>query len=280
MTVHPRSRGEHLAAGAVLAAGAGSSPLARGTQRGAVVGDRDLRFIPARAGNTGSPVAGSAPTPVHPRSRGEHSASRTGMASPIGSSPLARGTPPPARRGAGRPRFIPARAGNTRPRTILPCSCSVHPRSRGEHWSACSRSRAAAGSSPLARGTRAYPARGAHAGRFIPARAGNTRPRRSRARRGPVHPRSRGEHGGEVHRHRRVRGSSPLARGTRSTSGCGRRRTRFIPARAGNTPHASRDRAERTVHPRSRGEHSSDLQFIPGEDGSSPLARGTPHGPA
>ena len=73
-------------------------------------------------------------------------------------------------------------------------------------------------------------------------------------------------------------GSSPLARGTLFYAHRGALFSRFIPARAGNTP-LPRMRHERgAVHPRSRGEHPVDHQAACFAAGSSPLARGTPRG--
>ena len=85
-TVHPRSRGEHLIDQRTTIRCDGSSPLARGTlltgKRPTFFGSSPsrgantwlLRFIPARAGNTGCRCIGIASwRPVHPRSRGEHS---------------------------------------------------------------------------------------------------------------------------------------------------------------------------------------------------------------
>ena len=50
--VHPRSRGEHAVAVAVVHSVTGSSPLARGTRTAPVHTVPSVRFIPARAGNT------------------------------------------------------------------------------------------------------------------------------------------------------------------------------------------------------------------------------------
>ena len=173
----------------------GSSPLARGTRRRTHRGAGRGRFIPARAGNT-SPSRSAAPSAtVHPRSRGEHTWSRSRSGPNGGSSPLARGTHLRGPEDAADDRFIPARAGNTAPSSRLSPTSSVHPRSRGEHDDDKWRGVQAAGSSPLARGTHAQQVRDFVDERFIPARAGNTIARPIRTFFYTVHPRSRGEHG-------------------------------------------------------------------------------------
>ena len=153
----------------------------------------------------------------------------------MGSSPLARGTPLcslPNRWGRG---LIPARAGNTA--RSLPCRYAkwAHPRSRGEHVTFTDGTAHRTGSSPLARGTPETVTLAPLCGGLIPARAGNTVCLHSRHYRPRAHPRSRGEHrvGGDPLL--RLRGSSPLARGTQNLlpftlDFCG-----LIPARAGNT---------------------------------------------
>ena len=93
LTVHPRLRGELLAAPIFVRACAGSSPLARGTR---------LVF-------TGSIF----PIPVHPRLRGELSVSSFRSPSSPGSSPLTRGTHFDAVEKKVFDRFIPAYAGNS-----------------------------------------------------------------------------------------------------------------------------------------------------------------------
>ena len=74
--------------------------------------------------------------------------------------------------------------------------------------------RSAAGSSPLARGTRVCPALFLPGDRFIPAGAGNTLWLPVTSLRKAVHPRWRGEHDRTPYAPLLRRGSSPLARGT------------------------------------------------------------------
>ena len=91
------------------------------------------------------------------------------------------------------------------------------------------------GSSPLARGT--------HEGFYvttcvtglIPARAGNTVYPLMALCTWWAHPRSRGEHGGYETAAGKTPGSSPLARGTRSSGYAWSIYEGLIPARAGNT---------------------------------------------
>ena len=197
---------------------------------------RELRFIPAGAGNTSAPTIHSSP--------------------PSGSSPLARGTPGMRIPWHHHRRFIPAGAGNTpvraartsalngssplvrgTPSTEYPTCCTptVHPRWRGEHESGVTGGDAGDGSSPLARGTHRPHLADCQRCRFIPAGAGNTSRRHAGTRGFSVHPRWRGEHSNVAMPPSRTAGSSPLARGTLVPGGLGGGAARFIPAGAGNT---------------------------------------------
>ena len=88
------------------------------------------------------------------------------------------------------------------------------------------------------------------------------------------HPRSRG-----VYRSTRVDvrssdGSSPLARGLRSSGPACRWGRRIIPARAGFTSRSPARSETIRDHPRSRGVYYEEYASKEPKDGSSPLARG------
>ena len=111
--------------------------------------------------------------------------------------------------------------------------------------------------------------------RFIPARAGNTPPTRSRHRACPVHPRAGGEHSTPTDEPSSTRGSSPRGRGTPLGDDLVQVGIRFIPARAGNTPSRPARRPAFSVHPRAGGEHPRRGIAKLGVTGSSPRGRGT-----
>ncbi len=173
-------------------------------------------------------------------------------------------------------RFIPAGAGNTASPHRDCRRNTVHPRWRGEHMANCRPSLYNVGSSPLARGTPRWCSRSCCHQRFIPAGAGNTSCARAATGSAPVHPRWRGEHRSATFFDRNNLGSSPLARGTPRRRRLLAGRGRFIPAGAGNTSRAAAVPASGTVHPRWRGEHNNCAEPTSGDNGSSPLARGTP----
>ena len=154
-------------------------------------------------------------------------------------------------------------------------SGAAHPRSRGEHLANSLKLCYVTGSSPLARGTLLIFGAGAGIPRLIPARAGNTDPRKQVGDSVTAHPRSRGEHYAKNPISSIRNGSSPLARGTPPRNTHPRGDDRLIPARAGNTPRFARRADSLSAHPRSRGEHRSMVAVYGLSVGSSPLARGT-----
>ncbi len=112
-SVHPRTRGEQLCARLRRLPDGGSSPHARGTGSLIALQLQQLRFIPARAGNSRSAWGSSRRPTVHPRTRGEQAGKVTMEPSHSGSSPHARGTALEQLGIDGVDRFIPARAGNS-----------------------------------------------------------------------------------------------------------------------------------------------------------------------
>jgi len=92
----------------------------------------------------------------------------------------------------------------------------------------------------------------------------------------PVYPRLRGEHVAYIRENIVESGLSPLTRGTRHWCHQQRSLVRFIPAYAGNTSSPAQVAPLRSVYPRLRGEHKTEMQKIRFVFGLSPLTRGTP----
>ena len=132
------------------------------------------------------------------------------------------------------------------------------------------------GSSPLSRGIRCLGEVSYRHGRIIPALAGNTSARASHPRASRDHPRSRGEYRASGGSEGKPPGSSPLSRGIRILNPGPSNRIRIIPALAGNTQPATRNRKIPQDHPRSRGEYTLILEQGFTVNGSSPLSRGIP----
>ncbi len=232
---HPRLRGEHVDFHGSPSTTTGSSPLARGTPFRMEGTDKEQRIIPACAGNTPEWLSLSVASEDHPRLRGEHHTLRGAIEPRLGSSPLARGTLPEPVVAEERRGIIPACAGNTVTRVHDDRFRRDHPRLRGEHTTWTTSARSAGGSSPLARGTPSSSSLTSSGNGIIPACAGNTSVPLRNVRRRRDHPRLRGEHVVNPVTPDTVVGSSPLARGTRMTTSATSRRTRIIPACAGNT---------------------------------------------
>lgn len=134
-----------------------------------------LRLIPARTGSIRVTRQTEAPTPAHPRSRGDYTQFEITRWSCKGSSPLARGTTSKGRRFAGLPEAHPHSRGSTRTRTRRLRPWRAHPRLCGEHAFFATESPAGRGSSPLTRGTHRGERRTPGNRGLIPAHARNTR---------------------------------------------------------------------------------------------------------
>ena len=133
MSVYPRWRGEHDLLPPFAFSHGGLSPLARGTRDDLPLRVRNVRFIPAGAGNTKGELSRIAAGAVYPRWRGEHAAFLIRFAGLAGLSPLARGTPWRRLTESNCHRFIPAGAGNTPHSLQVIVRFTVYPRWRGEH---------------------------------------------------------------------------------------------------------------------------------------------------
>ena len=151
---HPRSRGVYSWTTPALAAGVGSSPLARGL----LDAPHDPLEMPGD----------------HPRSRGVYPGGLWRPWTPPGSSPLARGLPQEGEGVGAGGGIIPARAGFTRTPGQYGSGRADHPRSRGVYPGRGPTGPTPSGSSPLARGLRLTPLLRHDAHRIIPARAGFT----------------------------------------------------------------------------------------------------------
>ena len=151
----------------------------------------------------------------------------------------------------------------------------VHPHTRGEPQSCCSRPVSQYGSSPHAWGTLHGIHRAARRNRFIPTRVGNPSPQAARTTPWPVHPHTRGEPAAGEGPHGLGSGSSPHAWGTRISGGQVELVGRFIPTRVGNPCARTRTRPTAAVHPHTRGEPNQPTPAAPEPRGSSPHAWGT-----
>ena len=192
-SAHPRWRGEDGLVGDVVSPAMGSSPLARGGRRGRRGRVRRVRLIPAGAGRTrvcaGVPGLGGA----HPRWRGEDDKLANPLATPVGSSPLARGGHTETEFDEEGDGLIPAGAGRTfvcDPALIL---LWAHPRWRGEDVQPDGTVARVPGSSPLARGGLALVIVLTGGVRLIPAGAGRTRISSGAIHSFRAHPRWRGD---------------------------------------------------------------------------------------
>ena len=88
------------------------------------------------------------------------------------------------------------------------------------------------------------------------------------------HPRRRGEHDAVMHHRARFLGSSPHTRGAHQPRQHAEPTHRIIPAYAGSTRPGPSCPTTRTDHPRIRGEHAADRQYLDSYEGSSPHTRG------
>ena len=234
MAVYPRTCGEQNKMLETLKSTAGLSPHVRGTASIAGPPFFAKRFIPARAGNRSRTRGRSGWRAVYPRTCGEQDCRRSPALRQHGLSPHVRGTVSHPLRFDSPLRFIPARAGNRRTRHA--------------------RAIAPGGLSPHVRGTGLLQGRAKRWARFIPARAGNRGYGPQGTAGCSVYPRTCGEQNDDIGYSCVIGGLSPHVRGTENQRILHHHQSRFIPARAGNSPSPSDKSAYRAVYPRTCGE--------------------------
>ena len=191
---HPRIRGEHPIAAKPDNLVMGSSPHTRGALEVRIKKAEDTGIIPAYAGSTSTGLSAPNGLRDHPRIRGEHSVHWASASSAIGSSPHTRGALDGADRLDRHRRIIPAYAGSTSAYAGPSVAFRDHPRIRGEHLDVPERVPVADGSSPHTRGALLVVSLTLLGSGIIPAYAGSTPGRSSRADAWRDHPRIRGEH--------------------------------------------------------------------------------------
>ena len=252
-------RGVYTDAGTKGRLARGSSPHARGLLDAGWAWTRHSRIIPACAGFTPTPGPTAHSPTDHPRMRGVYDGPPMITTTSTGSSPHARGLPPPVRESWEDRRIIPACAGVYAPATTCGQTCS--------------------GSSPHARGLQDL-RRGCDRGEgIIPACAGFTPTTCYATPRTPDHPRMRGVYEAQCVREVGDDGSSPHARGLPHVAGAVRLGHGIIPACAGFTTGSCRPPPGPTDHPRMRGVYAPAVSVAGSLGGSSPHARGLHHGP-
>ena len=110
---HPRMRGEHPSSVVIFPVRSGSSPHARGAPGRQDRGVLRAGLIPACAGSTSPSRRRGGTGGAHPRMRGEHCERVATRSRRTGSSPHARGAPPPTDNHSRPAGLIPACAGST-----------------------------------------------------------------------------------------------------------------------------------------------------------------------
>ena len=273
---HPRVCGENYVAYAMREHRAGSSPRVRGKRIRHASMCIAPGLIPACAGKTASPPAGSPPRGAHPRVCGENCETLAVSGTTRGSSPRVRGKlkgSSPFRSTFG---LIPARAGKTSIRSYRAILTAAHPRACGENLPEPAGPEMNRGSSPRVRGKPRLSCVLPSLLGPIPARAGKTSLVVQEDSGMRAHPRACGENlAGDEDLHG-WSGSSPRVRGKRDRRRNRDRSTGLIPARAGKTSSRASSPPSAWAHPRACGENKTQVLKAHFGDGSSPRVRGKP----
>ena len=276
--VHPRACGGSGLALVGAAVWAGTSPRVRGKHAGEDLADHAHGYIPARAGEARPARPARAGRRVHPRACGGSGNTRSPGRPEMGTSPRVRGKP--QAQPVGRPEvgYIPARAGEAGVARREPPPAGVHPRACGGSAGRAVLRAGGPGTSPRVRG-KPVEALGNRAGlRYIPARAGEAGGRTVGWTTRRVHPRACGGSVIELEQVDDDHGTSPRVRGKRHRARTGRRRPRYIPARAGEARPGASPRPARPVHPRACGGSEREEIIARTAGGTSPRVRGKRRG--
>ena len=193
----------------------------------------------------------------------------------MGSSPRVRGSPISNTRPAYNLGIIPAGAGLTDDHFIDTPKNRDHPRGCGAHCPSKRSTHPALGSSPRVRGSHtSIRVAGRYRG-IIPAGAGLTARSITATTSSRDHPRGCGAHFKADKGYYRKMGSSPRVRGSQLAQRKAQMRDGIIPAGAGLTAAALKDRWRIWDHPRGCGAHTFCNFFSRPLMGSSPRVRGS-----
>ena len=250
---HPRACGANFATVALRTISFGSSPRMRGKHRVVRTPLRDVRIIPAHAGQTLTIAMLLIWNADHPRACGANGRIAFHISFICGSSPRMRGKHIPH---AGRivgVRIIPAHAGQTLSLRGRAHGTTDHPRACGANKRCRIHQSEHHGSSPRMRGKRGNYAKARAADRIIPAHAGQTILVTHVRVHAADHPRACGANFHLRNRPSLAHGSSPRMRGKRTPAMPPSCSIRIIPAHAGQTLRPARRPRRRPDHPRACG---------------------------
>ena len=191
-TDHPRACGANQFFCFGESVGNGSSPRMRGKPDRASSNRRQLRIIPAHAGQTTGDTGLSVLFADHPRACGANAVSDKFHGRTNGSSPRMRGKHVRVGQRSAFHRIIPAHAGQTFHHSAPHQDAPDHPRACGANANSSARRSAIAGSSPRMRGKPPYGHAPLEHTRIIPAHAGQTLAAWSGRSLLPDHPRACG----------------------------------------------------------------------------------------
>ena len=230
--------------------GRGLSPRVRGNPSPASFYKRQVRSIPACAGEPPAGTSAAPLAPVYPRVCGGTAAARVALSLAIGLSPRVRGNPMTSIRAQMELRSIPACAGEPACWVVSHLVGEVYPRVCGGTGPAPAPGRQAQGLSPRVRGNPSSVGLAMMCLRSIPACAGEPDWRTLYTSGKEVYPRVCGGTRPQQRRRDCLGGLSPRVRGNQNPTGAAPRFGRSIPACAGEPVGLCRIGRINRVYPR------------------------------